>query len=339
MHLALSRGRFLQWQFITGLMLVVLAGCSSAPKSSSSLPSLPGSAPTSRERDGPDVRPQPDLANVPDAEPRVEPIRSNGPNKPYAMFGRQYVPFIEDRPYTERGVASWYGRKFHGRRTASGEVYNMYAMTAAHPTLPLPSYARVFNPANRREVVVRINDRGPFHRGRIIDLSYAAAHKLGMLHGVAPVEVTRITFDEIRTGSWKRGGDGNTVASETTSTGAAGAGVLSVAQPVSAPLDDTGGSLSAAPAEVTADNAQAPMQPAPGFWVQLGAFSVREGAEAFQRRVAVELEWLAPLLGVLEEPKSYRLQAGPYANRDEASEVARRVRQALQLVPVIAERR
>ncbi|MFW2168236.1 septal ring lytic transglycosylase RlpA family protein, partial [Enterobacter cloacae complex sp.6722794] len=96
--------------------------------------------------------------------------------------------------YMDRGLASWYGRKFHGRPTSSGEVYNMYAMTAAHATLPIPSYARVRNPANGREVIVRINDRGPFHKGRIIDLSYTAALKLDLLRGVAPVEVRRITY-------------------------------------------------------------------------------------------------------------------------------------------------
>ena len=110
--------------------------------------------------------------------PKVESIRSGGPNKPYEVFGREYVPFTQDRAFRERGLASWYGRKFQGRPTASGEIYDMYAMTAAHPTLPIPSYARVRNPANGREIVVRVNDRGPFHPGRIIDLSYTAALKL-----------------------------------------------------------------------------------------------------------------------------------------------------------------
>ncbi len=101
-------------------------------------------------------------------------------------------------------------RKFHGRPTAIGETYDMYAMTAAHPTLPLPSYARIRNPANGREVVVRVNDRGPFHAGRIVDLSYAAAARLGLLRGVAPVELERITYADIRAGTWRRGGAGAT---------------------------------------------------------------------------------------------------------------------------------
>ena len=147
---------------------------------------------------------------MPDAEPRIEPIRAGGANKPYQVLGRDYVPVVADTPIVERGLASWYGRKFHGRRTASGEVYDMYAMTAAHPTLPIPSYARIRNPANGQVVIVRINDRGPFHAGRIVDLSYVAALKLDLLRGVAPVELERITIDEIRAGSWRRDGDAAT---------------------------------------------------------------------------------------------------------------------------------
>jgi rare lipoprotein A len=150
------------------------------------------------------VRVPPDLDRVPDAEPRVEPLRSGGPNKPYEVLGRWYRPATTDIAWRETGLASWYGAKFHGRPTASGETYDMYAMTAAHPTLPLPSYVRVRNPANGREVVLRVNDRGPFVDGRVIDLSYAAALRLGVLGGVAPVELVRITNDEIRAGLWRR---------------------------------------------------------------------------------------------------------------------------------------
>ena len=152
------------------------------------------------ERDGPPESPPPDLAQRPDAEPRIEPLRVGGPNKPYEVAGRRYVPLTADLPLEQTGGASWYGRKFHGRPTASGEPYDMYAMTAAHKTMPIPSYARVRNPTNGREVVVRINDRGPFADGRVIDLSYAAALKLGLLAGVAPVEVRRITHAQIRAG-------------------------------------------------------------------------------------------------------------------------------------------
>ena len=134
----------------------------------------------------------------PNAEPRLEPIRVGGPNKPYEVLGRRYEPVVADLPMAESGLASWYGRKYHGRPTSSGEIYDMFGMTAAHKTMPIPSYARVRNPANGREIVVRINDRGPFSEGRVIDLSYTAALKLGVLNAVAPVEVRRITQSEIR---------------------------------------------------------------------------------------------------------------------------------------------
>ncbi|MEP6505043.1 MAG: septal ring lytic transglycosylase RlpA family protein, partial [Betaproteobacteria bacterium] len=185
--------------------LAVLAACQTTappggPGNVSRLP--PGNA----QRDGPEAKPPPDLDKVPDAVPQIEAIRNGGPNKPYEIAGKTYVPVTDDRALTEKGLASWYGKKFHGRRTASGEAYNMYAMTAAHKTLPIPSYARVRNPANGREVIVRVNDRGPFSPGRIIDLSYTAALKLGVLNGVAPVEISRITEDDIRTGAAMRKG-------------------------------------------------------------------------------------------------------------------------------------
>ncbi|MDQ2735138.1 MAG: septal ring lytic transglycosylase RlpA family protein, partial [Pseudomonadota bacterium] len=177
--------------FVTLVLGALLSGCASGPR---------------RGVDGPGVNPPANLAALPDAEPRLEPIRPGGANKPYQALGRDYVPMTRDTAFTEHGLASWYGRQFHGRRTASGEIYDMYAMTAAHPTLPIPSYARIRNPANGREVIVRINDRGPFHAGRIVDLSYAAALRLDLLRGVAPVELERLTFDDIRAGLWRSGG-------------------------------------------------------------------------------------------------------------------------------------
>ena len=196
--------------------LLLLAACGSAPPRPATTPppvaTTPTDAPPRPARatrpppaaetgaDGPEANPPPDLHLVPDAEPRVEALRAGGPNKPYEVLGQAYVPLQGDPPLVERGLASWYGRKFHGRSTANGETYNMYAMSAAHKTMPLPSYARVRNPANGREVVVRINDRGPFADGRVIDLSYTAALKLGVLNGVAPVQVRRITHAEIRAG-------------------------------------------------------------------------------------------------------------------------------------------
>ncbi|WP_225781880.1 septal ring lytic transglycosylase RlpA family protein [Xenophilus sp. Marseille-Q4582] len=180
----------------TAALALLLAGCASGPGGRT------GS-------DGPEARPPSGLDRVPSAEPREEPIRqSGGTSRPYTVLGRSYTPITDDRPFRERGLASWYGRKFHGQATASGEPYDMYAMTAAHKTLPLPSYVRVRNPANGREVILRVNDRGPFHDDRIIDLSYTAALQLDLLRGVAPVEIERLTNADIRTGAWRqRGGE------------------------------------------------------------------------------------------------------------------------------------
>ena len=139
--------------------------------------------------DGPGDNPPANLASLPDAVPRNESPHRFA-NRPYTVFGVGYAPISSAQGYREQGVASWYGKKFHGQKTSSGEVYDMYGMTGAHKTLPIPSYARVTNLANGRSVVVRINDRGPFHAGRIIDLSYAAAYKLGYVSaGSARVEV------------------------------------------------------------------------------------------------------------------------------------------------------
>jgi rare lipoprotein A len=306
---------------LLALAALLLTGCSSTPKS--------GSAVISPGKDGPMADTPADLHKTPDAEPRVEAIRQGGPNKPYTVNGRSYTPETRDVAVRQTGLASWYGRKFHGRRTASGEVYNMYAMTAAHPTLPIPSYARVRNPKNGREVVLRVNDRGPFHSDRIIDLSYTAALKLDLLRGVAPVEVERITYEDIRTGAWRRGSvpgddaDGNTVA--------AAAAVPAVAvDPPAVP---------AAPIRSETTPSRAFTTEARGWWVQLGAFRERGGAESFQQRVASELDWIAPLLAIFNEAPMHRLQAGPYASRDEAASAAERVRAELKLVPVIVERR
>ena len=236
---------------------------------------------------------------------------------------------------SERGLASWYGRKFHGRRTASGEVYDMYAMTAAHPTLPIPSYARIRNPANGREVLVRVNDRGPFVAGRIVDLSYAAALKLDLLRGVAPVELERITFDEIRTGAWRGGacasrrrrwlrrpGAGRRAAADAPRRRRmATTRCRRRTSPRAAP------SVAAARcrrrrrrADARRRPGRAPAEAARGFWVQLGAFRERDGAETFRRRVGADGEsaWLEPLLAIFGDASLYRVQAGPYPSRDEA---------------------
>ena len=340
---------------IAGATLLFLAGCASGPRGGSGI-----------GRDGADANPPSGLSQVPDAEPRVEAIRgSGGTSKPYVVLGKSYVPIVDDRPFRESGLASWYGRKFHSQSTASGEPYDMYAMTAAHKTLPLPSYVRVRNPANGREVIVRVNDRGPFHDDRVIDLSYTAALKLDLLRGVAPVEIERITNADIRTGAWRRGNVDGTQLAQRVPPAASGAPVqlASATDSVSVPAAWTA-PVAAAPRmetmEVVALPPMAPLAappapalnaspmpspegiasaPPPGFWVQLGAFSQRDGAARFQQQVARDLPALAPSLNVFTERGTHRLQAGPYASRELARDTADQVRNGLQLTPVIVERR
>ena len=134
-----------------------------------------------------------DVSSIPDAVPKVESRSKYGNPPSYVVLGKRYYVMHDSRGYVERGIASWYGKKFHGNRTSNGETYDMYAMTAAHKTLPLPSYVEVTNLRNGRTVVVRVNDRGPFHENRIIDLSYTAAAKLGILStGTGWVEVRAV---------------------------------------------------------------------------------------------------------------------------------------------------
>jgi rare lipoprotein A len=163
------------------LALILLAGCSSTPEK------RPGGY---YKDDGPGDAAR--LASIPDAVPRAEPLHRYA-NRPYEAMGRRYVPLTQVGVFKQRGTASWYGKRYHGNSTSSGEKYDMYKMSAAHPILPIPSYARVTNLANRKSVIVRVNDRGPFHAGRAIDVSYAAAYKLGFIaQGSAQVEIEQI---------------------------------------------------------------------------------------------------------------------------------------------------
>ena len=183
-------------------LALVLGGCASTPPAKQA--STAKQTPTSPRGggyyldDGPEANPPANLDAVPDAVPRKEPLLPSA-NRAYVALGTTYTPQTTHQPYSEEGLASWYGRRFNGKKTSSGEPYDMYAMTAAHPTLPIPSYARVTALDSGKSVIVRINDRGPFHSKRIIDLSYTAAYKLGYLgRGSARVKVESIdpdTFD------------------------------------------------------------------------------------------------------------------------------------------------
>jgi rare lipoprotein A len=166
------------------LLALVLIGCSGAPRRAPSPTPAPVPQPPGK----------PDIANIPDAVPRYEPRSKRGNPAFYEVLGKRYTVLPTAEGYLERGIASWYGPTFHGVSTSMGEKYDMYAMTAAHKTLPLPAYARVTNLRNGKSVVVRINDRGPFVANRIIDLSYTAAAKLDMLReGTTLVEVRSLT--------------------------------------------------------------------------------------------------------------------------------------------------
>lgn len=176
---------------VTGIAITALlvGGCAATPESAEDRLSTP--APRHEQDRGPAEHEIPaDIALTPDAEVRDEPLSRYGNPDSYEVFGKRYFVLDSARGYRERGGASWYGKKFHGRRTSSGEAYDMYEMTAAHRTLPLPSYVRVTHLGNGRSAIVRVNDRGPFHEDRIIDLSYAAAARLGLTEkGHARVEV------------------------------------------------------------------------------------------------------------------------------------------------------
>ena len=263
--------------------------------------------------DGPGENAPDHLDAIPDAEPKIEPLHRFA-NNPYSVLGRDYAPLQALKPYKARGIGSWYGRKFHGQRTSSGESYDMFAMTAAHPTLPIPSYARVTNVANGKSVVVRVNDRGPFLHDRIIDLSYAAAWKLGYVgSGSAMVEVESVL-------------PGNTLLA-----------VAPAAQPANgdAPARDPIAEL------VAAGPAEAPQLPAVqelrGTFLQLGAFGNQDNAESFRAHLTRQLAWLSDTIHIHPQGGMYRLHLGPYRDAQEAGRIAEKIREALDFKPFVVQ--
>lgn len=179
------------------VLLFMISACSNTPRMGQSPVQKYAKGGGYYLDDGPEKNPPANLDFVPNAVPRTEPLKA-ATMRPYVALGKTYTPMTTLESYKERGQASWYGKRYHGQRTASGDVYDMYAMTAAHPTLPIPSYARVTNLQNGSSVIVRINDRGPFLGNRLIDLSYVAAYKLGVLaNGSARVEVESILPDRL----------------------------------------------------------------------------------------------------------------------------------------------
>ncbi len=270
--------------------------------------------------DGPGENPPDGLADTPDALVKYEPYAKFA-NKPYSVFGTTYTPMLNDDPYSARGVASWYGVKFHGQRTSSGEPYDMYKMTAAHPTLPIPSYARITSVESGKSVIVRINDRGPFHSDRLIDVSYTAALKLGLLgKGSHEVQVERLFPD-----------DGTRLATVRRAA-ASQAQALPASPDIAAlMLEDRVDMDSAAVARPQA-------QPAAkgGFWLQLGAFG-RDG-KAEEMRERLKQSGVSQALDVVRSGSVSRLVSGPYETRAMAQDAARALPASLGLKPIVIKR-
>ena len=278
---------------VTVSLVAGLAACSSSQK-------------VLETRDAAPANPR-DVSHVQNAVPRAEPRSRYGNPESYVVYGKRYYTLASSRGYRETGGASWYGTKFHGRRTSSGEPYDMYAMTAAHKTLPLPSYVEVTNLANGRKVVVRVNDRGPFHDGRIIDMSYAGAVKLGMLgKGTAHVEVRTIEPG------------------------------APAAKPVTMQADAKPVPASPQPARATAQPAATPVpvqaaatpsrsHTAPVF-LQVGAFSNLVNAERLRTRLE---QGLARRVRVTPASSTrgpvHRVQVGPLASVEIADQVSARM--------------
>ncbi|MBR9882777.1 MAG: septal ring lytic transglycosylase RlpA family protein [Oceanospirillales bacterium] len=243
-----------------------------------------------------------DVSSVPDAVPRIEPKSRGGNKSPYRVLGQNYYVLGSASGYRERGVASWYGEKFHGHLTSNGETYDMYKMSAAHKSLPLPTFARVTNLANGRQVIVRVNDRGPFHDDRLIDLSYAAAARLDMLgHGTARVEV-----EAIDPASW---GSGTVLA-------AANQGAEAVHKAPTQSADD---------------------MDATGRFLQVGAYSSNSTAQRVQNQLVAYADGAPVMVHELERDgrQLYRVLIGPLEGS--AEELISRVQAAGHPAPILID--
>ncbi|MGW8390504.1 septal ring lytic transglycosylase RlpA family protein [Pseudoduganella sp. HUAS MS19] len=274
--------------------------------------------------DGPGANPPAGLLETPDAEVRNDPLVKYS-NRPYVVFGKTYKPLPLGTEYRQRGQGTWYGKKFHGQRTSSGEIYDMYKMTAAHPTLPIPSYARVTNIANGKSVVVRINDRGPFHSKRIIDVSYTAALKLGLLvNGTTQLEVEHLPPAEIeRMIAARKAGDS---APEVASVAPPQA---PQSMPKAAPMLASSDGSEARPVLLGGAGEQ-------GFYLQLGSYARADGADGLRKRLEASDTGLK--LDVEQAGKFYRLFAGPYASREDALAAGKALPPSLKLRPIVIER-
>ena len=306
--------------FLIALLAALVSACGTLPEAE---PDRPVDAEPEEETDrGPAEAP--DLSHLEEPEPSDQPLSRYGNPATYEVFGERYeVMSSEDaRGFSEEGVASWYGKKFHGRRTSSGEPYDMYTLTAAHTQLPLPTYVRVTNQENNKSVIVRVNDRGPFADNRIIDLSYAAADRIDMLDaGTAPVRIETLsnTYDPETGPDEPVSADANG-ADESGSGEPASSGVVSASGRAvpdrHQPEDDNGTRATGdEPASADADTG--------GYRLQVGAFSERANAEAMKRRL--EDEGITQT-HITEENGIHRVHVGPAETRDEANSLEARLR-------------
>ena len=262
--------------------------------------------------DGPGDNPPKNIASIPNAIPKKEPLHSRT-NRPYKALGETYRPMGSYQPYKKSGVASWYGKRFHGKKTSNGETYDMYGMTAAHTILPLPSYAKVTNPANGRSVIVRVNDRGPFKHSRIIDLSYAAAHKLGYVNkGSTLVEVEAIDPDKADSYA-NNNADAQVEVAPTTM------------------LEPT---MTAIPAEKAITAPSDDIAIISEFFVQAGAFKNEANADNLINKLqALEIDQNSGINKVYNKGL-HRLKIGPFETRLGADKTAADIRKQLN-VPAI----
>ena len=318
-------------------LFLILAGCGGQPTRTADPES--GAGPASARKstvvqkrgggyykdDGPADDIPDNLDDIPDAQPQLEPLHRFA-NRPYEVLGKSYVPNTRLKPVRQRGIASWYGKKFHGQKTSIGETYDMFAMTAAHPTLAIPSYVRVTNVGNGRTVIVRVNDRGPFHADRIIDLSYAAAHRLGYVNnGSTLVEVEAM----LPTGP-------------TSPLYAEARQPPLPVKPPAPPADQSDFEQLMAQLAVdgaaTTKAADADNGEARGLFLQLGAFSNADNAESLRSHLARELDWLGEGIQIQASGGIHRVHLGPYPSRSDAERVAERIRLALGYKPTFVTR-
>ncbi len=297
-------------------LITACGGSQSVKKTPDTSASKPGGKGAFYLDDGPGDNPPRDLDSIPDAELKSEtPLAYT--NKPYSALGNKYIPMTQYAPYVQQGVASWYGKRYHGKKTSSGEVYDMYAMSGAHTTLPIPSYVKVTNLSNKRSVIVRINDRGPFKRERLIDLSYAAAHKLRLTEqGSGMVEVEWIDTSPEALQKLK-----SISAANISST---------IAQETSAKTQQLQTTQNTEKIKANNDTANVST-----YYVQVGAFKSELNSDLLQKKViALDLAGDAAVTKVYNDG-IYRVKLGPFQTRKESDISAIKVRKQLNTPAIV----